>query len=39
MDLPKVFDTINHEKLVAKLHTYGFSIEGTEALLHYLQER
>ena len=39
MDLPKVFETINHEKLVAKLHAYGFSTEATEALLHYLQER
>ena len=25
MDLPKVFDTINHELLIAKLYANGFS--------------
>ena len=39
MDLSKAFDTINHELLTAKLHTYGFSIETFEVLLSYLQER
>ena len=39
MDLSKAFDTINHELLTAKLHTYGFSIETLEVLLSYLQER
>ena len=39
MDLSKVFDTINHELLIAKLHPYGFSIEALEVLLIYLQER
>ena len=39
MDLLNVFDTINHELLIAKLHAYGFSIEAFEVLLRYLQER
>ena len=39
MDLSKIFDTINHELLIAKLHTYGFSTDALEALLSYLQDR
>ena len=39
MELSKAFDTINHELLRGKLHTYEFSIEAPEVLLSYLQER
>ena len=39
MDLSKVFDKINHELLMAKLHTYGFSVETLKVLLSNLQER
>ena len=38
-DLSKAFTTINHELLIAKLHTYGFSTEALEVLLSYLQDR
>ena len=30
MDLSNVFNTTNHELLVAKLYAYGFSIEALE---------
>ena len=39
MDLSKAFDTINHKLLIAKLHTYGFSIDALQVLLSYLQDR
>ena len=32
-------DTVNHELLIAKLHSYGYSIKVLEVLLIYLQER
>ena len=39
MDLSKVFDTLNHDLLIAKLHAYGFQ-DGTLKLLHsYLSKR
>ena len=38
MDLFKVFDTINHELLIARLHTYAFSTDALEVLLSYLQD-
>ena len=31
-------DTVNHELLIAKLHSYGYSIKALEILLIYLQE-
>ena len=39
IDLPKVFDTINHELLVAKLHAYGFEKSTLKLLLNYLSNR
>ena len=24
MDIPKIFDTLNYDLLIAKLHSYGF---------------
>ena len=38
MDLFKAFDTINHELLIARLHTYAFSTDALEVLLSYLQD-
>ena len=34
MDLSKAFSTINHQLLIAKLHTYGFSAEALELILN-----
>ena len=39
MDLPKAFDTINNELLIANLHSYGFSTDVLEVLLSNLQDR
>ena len=36
MDLSKVFDTINHKLLIAKLHAYGFEKSALKLLLNYL---
>ena len=33
IDLPKVFDTINHKLLIAKLHAYGFEKSTLKLLL------
>ena len=39
MDLSKVFDTINHKLLIAKLHAYGFEKSALKLLLNYLSNR
>ena len=36
MDLSKVFDTINHELLLAKLYAYGFEKQTLRLLRSYL---
>ena len=39
MDLSKVFDTINHDLLIAKLKAYGFSKEARKLMKSYLRNR
>ena len=39
MDLSNVFDSINHELLIAKLHVYGFSKEALILIASYLSDR
>ena len=39
MVLPKAFDTINQELLIAKLHAHGFSKDSLEIVLNYLSNR
>ena len=39
MDLPKAFDTINNELLIAKLHAYGFSRHSLKLIIDYLTNR
>ena len=39
MDLSKVFDAINHELLVAKLHAYGFDKNSLRVIFSYLTDR
>ena len=35
MDLSKSFDTINHNLILAKLETYGFSMTSLELMQSY----
>ena len=39
MDLSKVFDTIKHDLLIAKLYAYGFNKESLKLLHNYLSNR
>ena len=39
MDLRKAFDRINHQLLLAKLHTYGFSQQALAIICSYLSNR
>ena len=39
MDFSKVFDTINHELLLAKLYAYSFTKHSLLELLSYLSNR
>ena len=39
MDLSKVFDTINHGLLLAKLKAYGFSKQALSFMCGYLKNR
>ena len=38
-DLPKAFDCLSHELLLAKLHAYGFSISALRLICSYLANR
>ena len=39
MDLSKVFDTINHDLLIAKLGAYGFDTASLKLIRSYLTNR
>ena len=39
MDLPKAFDCISHNLLIAKLHAYGYNFETLTFLNSYLRNR
>ena len=39
MDISKVFDTTNHDLLIAKLHAYEFSSESLKLIESYSSNR
>ena len=39
MELPKAFDTLNHNLLIAKLGDYGFRRESLSFMKSYLNDR
>ena len=39
MDFSKTFDTLNHDPLITKLRTYGFTKESHELIKSYLTNR
>ena len=39
MDLPKAFNTINCDLLIAKLHAYGFNKSNLKLIFSYLNNR
>ena len=39
MDLSKAFDTLNHDLLVAKLHTYGLESNALKLMTSCLRNR
>ena len=39
VDLPKVFDCISHELLIAKLEAYGFGNDNLRLIFNYLASR
>ena len=39
MDLPKAFDTINHNLLLAKLEAHGFSMTSLKLMQNYLSNQ
>ena len=39
MDLPKAFDTINPEPLIARLYAYGFFKDALKLIFSYMSDR
>ena len=39
MDLSKVFDSINYDLLIGKLHAYGFGKNPLDLVYNYLKNR
>ena len=39
MDVPKAFDYIPHDLLIAKMHAYGFSVDSLKIFFSYLKGR